>query len=99
MNWYRCRYERTANVRTPQPPHRSEAWCGSFGATGIGGTVDDGVRFRRPWLMGNLPNLPQRENTKVLGASLVATNYALKALVYEGRVKVRNFRASDNKMR
>lgn len=49
-------------------------------------------------LEGN-PELSQRELAKSLGISLGIVNYCLKALVDKGQVKVRNFRASDNKLR
>jgi EPS-associated MarR family transcriptional regulator len=34
-----------------------------------------------------------------LGVSLGAVNYCLKALVEKGQVKIRNFRAANNKLR
>ena len=34
-----------------------------------------------------------------MGMSLGSINYVLRALVEKGQVKVRNFRASDNKLR
>jgi EPS-associated MarR family transcriptional regulator len=45
------------------------------------------------------PDLSQREIAELLGVSLGATNYVLKALIEKGQVKVRNFRASNNKLR
>ena len=45
------------------------------------------------------PNLSQRDIAKTLGISLGAVNYCLSALVGVGFVKVKNFRASDNKLR
>lgn len=49
-------------------------------------------------LEGN-PELSQRELAKSLGVSLGVVNYCLKGLAEKGQVKVRNFRASDNKLR
>ena len=45
------------------------------------------------------PDLSQRDLAVELGVSLGAVNYCLRALVEKGQVKVRNFRASDNKLR
>jgi len=45
------------------------------------------------------PTASQRDIAKSLGISLGAVNYCLNALVGVGFVKVRNFRASDNKLR
>lgn len=49
-------------------------------------------------LEGN-PHLSQREIAAELGVSLGGTNYCLRALIQKGQVKVRNFRAADNKLR
>lgn len=45
------------------------------------------------------PELTQREIASELGISLGGVNYCLRALIEKGEVKVRNFRASDNKLR
>jgi EPS-associated MarR family transcriptional regulator len=45
------------------------------------------------------PNFSQRDIARLLGISLGAVNYCLNALVEVGFVKVRNFRASNNKLR
>ena len=45
------------------------------------------------------PSLSQRDIANSLGISLGAVNYCLKALIGVGFVKVRNFRASGNKLR
>src|SRR5262245_2052491 len=45
------------------------------------------------------PTFSQRDIAKSLGISLGAVNYCLSALIGVGFVKVRNFRASDNKLR
>lgn len=49
-------------------------------------------------LEGN-PELSQRELAKSLGISLGIVNYCLRGLAEKGQVKVRNFRASNNKLR
>ena len=45
------------------------------------------------------PTFSQRDISRSLGISLGAVNYCLNALIGVGFVKVRNFRASDNKLR
>lgn len=45
------------------------------------------------------PNVSQRDIAKSLGISLGAVNYCLSALVDVGYVKIRNFHASDSKLR
>ena len=44
------------------------------------------------------PQATQRELAEALGVSLGKTHYCLRALVDKGWVKVRNFRASPNKL-
>ena len=44
------------------------------------------------------PQATQRELAEVLGVSLGKAHYCLRALVDQGWVKVRNFRASPNKL-
>lgn len=43
------------------------------------------------------PEISQRELSRELGLSLGAVNYCLNALIEKGHVKMRNFRASENK--
>ncbi len=45
------------------------------------------------------PDLSQRQMAEELGVSLGAVNYCLKALVEKGQIKIRNFRAANNKLR
>jgi EPS-associated MarR family transcriptional regulator len=61
--------------------------------------MDDDVRYRLLRLLEQKPALSQREIARRMGVSLGATNYLLRALIEKGQVKVRNFRASDNKLR
>ena len=49
-------------------------------------------------LLGDKPEMSQRELAKALGISLGATNYCLKALVKKGWVKLENFQMSPNKL-
>jgi len=44
------------------------------------------------------PTYSQRDIARLLGISLGAVNYCVNALINVGFVKVRNFRASDNKL-
>ena len=44
------------------------------------------------------PEMSQREIARELGVSLGGVNYAIKALVERGLVKVNNFGRSDNKL-
>lgn len=61
--------------------------------------MDDDTRFRLLRLLQDEPNISQRNIAKRLGISLGAANYVLRALVEKGQVKVKNFRAADNKLR
>ena len=61
--------------------------------------LDDDTRFRLLRLLEDEPELSQREISERLGVSLGGVNYVLRALVEKGLLKVRNFRASDNKLR
>ena len=45
------------------------------------------------------PTYSQRDIARSLGMSLGGVNYCLNALIKVGFVKVKNFRASDNKVR
>lgn len=49
-------------------------------------------------LLGNNPDMTQRELAKALGVSLGAANYCLKALVEKGWVKLENFQSNPNKL-
>lgn len=44
------------------------------------------------------PEISQRELSRELSLSLGAVNYCLSALIEKGHVKMRNFKASDNKL-
>ena len=57
------------------------------------------MRFRLLRLLEEEPELSQREISHRLGVSLGGVNYVLRALVEKGLLKVRNFRASNNKLR
>ena len=62
-------------------------------------TLREDVRFRILRLLDDNPQLSQRALSQELGVSLGAVNYCLKALIDKGQVKVRNFHASDRKLR
>jgi EPS-associated MarR family transcriptional regulator len=62
-------------------------------------TLREDVRFRILRLIDDNPQLSQRALSQELGVSLGAVNYCLKALITKGQVKVRNFHASDKKLR
>ncbi len=61
--------------------------------------VDEDTQFRVLRLLEESPESSQREIAGNLGISLGGVNYCLRALVDKGHVKVRNFRASNNKRR
>ena len=49
-------------------------------------------------LLGNNPEMTQRELAEALGVSLGAANYCLKALVEKGWVKLENFQKNPKKL-
>jgi EPS-associated MarR family transcriptional regulator len=49
-------------------------------------------------LLGEQPQLSQRQLSKALGLSLGKTHYVLRALLGKGILKIENFRRSDNKL-
>lgn len=93
------KYERTLSLWCFERPHFGERRCGSRGATAVNKAINEDVRFRLLRLLEDRPDLSQRQIADELGVSLGATNYVLKALVEKGQIKVRNFRASNNKLR
>lgn len=50
-------------------------------------------------LLHDNPRLSQRQLSRELGVSLGAVNYCLRALIDKGEVKIRNFRAAEDKRR
>jgi EPS-associated MarR family transcriptional regulator len=62
-------------------------------------SIDDDVHFRLLRLLEEHPEKTQRELSAAMGLSLGAVNYVLRALVEKGEVKIKNFRASNNKLR
>ena len=62
-------------------------------------SVSDDVRFRVLRALLAHPEHSQREIAEDLGISVGVVNYCLRALIDKGQVKVRNFRASNNKLR
>jgi EPS-associated MarR family transcriptional regulator len=61
--------------------------------------INEDIRFHLLKFLEHHPDHSQREIAKAMGTSLGAANFLLQALVDEGQIKVRSFRASDNKLR
>lgn len=57
-----------------------------------------GARLAVLRLLGERPEMSQRELSEALGLSLGKTHYVLHALLDRGLVKARNFRRSDRKL-
>jgi EPS-associated MarR family transcriptional regulator len=62
-------------------------------------TEREELDFRVMRALASDPEMSQRQIAQMAGISLGAVNYCLKALAEKGLVKVKNFRASNNKMR
>ncbi len=60
--------------------------------------LDDRTRYRLLKLLEANPELSQRQLAGALGVSVGKVNFCLRALLEKGLVKVRNFRASGNKL-
>ena len=60
--------------------------------------ANEDARFRLLQALEENPEATQRELAEVLGISLGAINYSLRALAERGLVKIRNFSQSKNKM-
>ncbi len=58
----------------------------------------ENLRFRVLRLLQDDPTLSNREIARKLGVSVGGVHYCLKALADKGMIKIRNFRASDNKL-
>ncbi len=59
--------------------------------------LDDGLRYKLLSLLSSKPLISQRAMAASLGLSLGKVNYALKALIEKGFVKVEEFCNSSNK--
>jgi len=55
------------------------------------------VRYRLMTLIGQRPQLTQREAASELGVSIGKINYCLRALIERGYVKLNNFRRNPDK--
>lgn len=75
------------------------AGCIVLQIAGGGGMDAEEVRYRLMTLIGQRPQLTQREAANELGVSIGKINYCLKALIERGHVKLNNFRRSPNKLR
>lgn len=62
-------------------------------------TPQQQAHFRVLEILGEHPEINQRELSRRLGVSLGKTNYMLNALIEKGWIKVDNFRRSENKLR
>ena len=58
----------------------------------------DNAQFELMRLLGDRPELSQRELASSLGMSLGKANYVLRALIQKGFVKAENYRNSSNKL-
>ena len=61
-------------------------------------TPREAAHYRVLRLIGEQPEISQRELARSLGVSLGKTHYLMKALLEKGRVKADNFLRSDNKL-
>ena len=61
-------------------------------------TPREAAHYRVLRLIGEQPEISQRELARSLGVSLGKTHYLMKALLEKGLVKANNFRRSDNKL-
>ncbi|MFC1818732.1 MarR family EPS-associated transcriptional regulator [Thermodesulfobacteriota bacterium] len=60
-------------------------------------TDDHEIRYHLLKLLGDNPNLTQRQMANEMGLSLGKFNYCLKELVKKGTVKIERFTTSDSK--
>ena len=59
--------------------------------------IDPDTHFRVLHNLEDNPSLSQRDLAKILGISLGAVNYCLKALIEVGHIKAQNFKKNPNK--
>jgi len=57
------------------------------------------AHFRVLQILGEHPEMNQRQLAEQLGVSLGKTNYLLNALIEKGWVKIGNFRGSESKLK
>ena len=62
-------------------------------------TPQEQAHFRVLQILGEHPEINQRELAQRLGVSLGKTNYLLNALIEKGWIKIGNFRRSESKLR
>ena len=60
--------------------------------------LQEDTYFRVLKILGDNPQINQRELSKQLGLSLGGINYCLRALIEKGYIKVQNFNASHRKL-
>jgi EPS-associated MarR family transcriptional regulator len=56
------------------------------------------IDFKALQVLGNSPQINQRELAVVLGVSLGKANYCVRALLAKGQIKMQNFKNSKNKL-
>ena len=61
--------------------------------------LDEDTRFRVMRALEENPHISQRELSASVGVSLGLVNYCLRGLAEKGQIKIRNFQASDRKLR
>ena len=59
--------------------------------------IDQELEYRALKILGQQPDLTQRQLSEALGVSLGKTNYVLKSLIDVGWIKLDNFQKSDKK--
>ena len=62
-------------------------------------TPQQQAHFRVLQILGEYPEINQRELAQRLGVSLGKTNYLLSALIEKGWIKIGNFRRSESKLK
>lgn len=62
-------------------------------------TPQQQAHFRVLQILGEHPEINQRDLAQRLGVSLGKTNYLLNALIEKGWIKIGNFQRSDEKLR
>lgn len=61
--------------------------------------IKEDTRFKILRILQRKPEISQREIAQETGISLGGVNYCLSALVKKGQIKIRRFKASNNKLR
>lgn len=62
-------------------------------------SLQEQAHFRVLQILGENPDINQRDLAQRLGVSLGKTNYLLNALIEKGWIKIGNFRRAESKLR